>query len=77
MNREAFWDELSRNGISSTIVALEPDIKDGYCIRKNRSCWEVFVQERGVAYDVIGFPSESNALQYLLELLIDIYGKQS
>ncbi len=50
-------------------------IKEGYCVRKNYFRWEVFFRERGKEYDCVGFPSESNALQYLFDKLYGIYVK--
>lgn len=75
MTRQEFFTLLQKHRISAELVSFSPEFRDGYCVRKNRLRWEVFVRERGIEYDILGFPSESNALQYLLDELIRIYGK--
>ena len=75
MTRDEFFDKLRLKNIDTKIIVFN-NIKDGYCIRKNYFRWEVFVRERGKEYDVVGFPSESDALQYLFENLCNIYGKK-
>jgi hypothetical protein len=75
MNRNEFIARLKENGIPPEIVFFDSSTNDGYNIRKNQLCWEVFSRERGKEYGCIGFPSESNALQYLYEKLYNIYVK--
>ncbi len=75
MDRAEFGDQLKKNGISPEIVSFNNSVNEGYNIRKNRLCWETFVRERGVEYDCMGFPSESDALQYMLNQLVSIYSK--
>ena len=62
-------------GIDEDVVVLDDSLRDGYCVRKNGLRWEVSVRERGVESDVMGFPSETDALQYLADILIRIYCK--
>lgn len=76
MNREKFMSLLQENGIDPNIVSFDSSVNDGYNIRKNRIRWETFVRERGREYNCIGFPSESDALEYMLEKLIELYGKK-
>ncbi len=76
MTREEFFNKLRLKNIDTKIVVLYDNIKDGYCVRKNYFRWEVFTRERGKEYDVVGFPSESDALQYLFENLCNIYGRE-
>lgn len=76
MNREIFMSLLQENGIDPNIVSFDSSVNDGYNIRKNRIRWETFVRERGREYNCIGFPSESDALEYMLEKLIELYGKK-
>ena len=73
MDKAAFLGLLSRLGIDEGIVVLDDSLRDGYCIRKNGLRWEVSVRERGVETDVMGFPSEADALRYLVEELVCIY----
>lgn len=75
MNRNEFIARLKENEIPPEIVSFDSSTNDDYNIRKNQLCWEVFFRERGKEYGCIGFPSESNALQYLYEKLYNIYVK--
>lgn len=69
MTRMEFVTLLENHNISPTIVHFENSVADGYYVLKNHHRWEVFFRERGQDYDCVGFPSESNALNYLLEKL--------
>ena len=65
-----FVDLLKENKIDTSIVHFENSVADGYYVLKNYHRWEVFYRERGKEYDCIGFPSESDALEYLLKKLL-------
>lgn len=65
-----FVDLLKENKIDIGIVHFESSVADGYYVLKNYHRWEVFYRERGKDYDCIGFPSESDALEYLLKKLL-------
>lgn len=65
-----FVDMLRENKIDTSIVHFENSVADGYYVLKNYHRWEVFYRERGKDYDCIGFPSESDALEYLLKKLL-------
>ena len=69
MNRNEFIARLKENGISPEIVSFDSSTNDGYNIRKNKFRWETFMRERGNEYNCMGFPSESDALQYMSDLL--------
>lgn len=69
MTKAEFLERLKTHNIDQTLVVFEDAAKDGYCVRKNHLRWEVFYRERGKEYDCVGFPSESNALQYLFNKL--------
>ena len=73
MNRNEFITRLKENGISPEIVSFDSSMDDGYNIRKNKLHWKTFIRERGKEYDCIGFPSESDALQHMLDELVAIY----
>lgn len=77
MNRNEFVSCLKKNGIEPKIVSFDSSVNEGYNIRKNKLGWETFVRERGKEYDCIGFPSESDAIQYMLNKLVGIYAKQN
>ena len=65
-----FVDLLKENKIDTSIVHFENSVADGYYVLKNYHRWEVFYRERGKDYDCIGFPTESDALEYLLKKLV-------
>lgn len=73
MTRDDFLSELRTSNIDPNIVNFDTSNKDGYCLRKNYNRWETFVKERGKEYDILGFPSESDALQNLLQEILSIY----
>ena len=75
MTKAEFLELLKKYNINENLVVFDHAIKEGYCVRKNYFRWEVFFRERGKEYDCVGFPSESNALQYLFDKLYRIYVK--
>ena len=70
MTKEEFFKVIESKSISSNLVHFENSVADGYYVLKNYHRWEVFFRERGKDYDCIGFPSESDALEYLLKKLL-------
>ena len=70
MTKEEFIDFLGRNSISSDLIHFENSVADGYYVLKNYHRWEVFYRERGKDYNCVGFPSESDALEYLIKKLV-------
>lgn len=76
MTKAEFLELLKKYNINENLVVFDDAIKEGYCVRKNYFRWEVFFRERGKEYDCVGFPSESNALQYLFDKLYSIYVKE-
>ena len=75
MTRDEFLELLKKYNINENLVVFDDTMKEGYCVRNNYFRWEVFFRERGKEYDCVGFPSESNALQYLFDKLYSIYVK--
>ena len=69
MTHNEFITLLNQNNIDSNIVHFENSVADGYYVLKNYCRWEVLYRERGKDYDCVGFPSESDALKYLLNKL--------
>ncbi len=70
MTRIEFIELLKSNNIAPNIVHFENPVADGYYVLKNYHRWEVFFRERGKDYDCVGFPSESDALEYLLKKIV-------
>lgn len=75
MDRNEFVIRLEENGIPPEIVSFDSSTNDGYNIRKNKLRWETFTRERGVEYNCIGFPSESDALQHMFDELTAVYAR--
>ena len=73
MTREEFIERLKEKGINPYMVSFNDDTKEGRCIRKNYHRWETLMRERGEEYDVLSFPSESDALERMYSVLVDIY----
>lgn len=69
MTKTQFLELCKSNNISTDLIHFENSVADGYYILKNHHRLEVFYRERGKNYDCVGFPSESDALEYLLERL--------
>ena len=70
MTKEEFFEVIESKSVSSNLVHFENSVADGYYVLKNHHRWEVFFRERGKDYDCVGFPSESDALEYLLKKLV-------
>ena len=70
MTKADFLKLLENKGILSDIIHFENSVADGYYVLKNYHRYEVFFRERGKDYDCVGFSSESDALEYLLEKLL-------
>lgn len=77
MTRTEFLQELEDHNIDKSGIIFDPSpLDEGYCVRKNYYRWEVFWRERGQNYEVLGFPSESDALQHMLHRLIHDRGEK-
>ena len=74
MNRDEFLTLLDQHGIDRNMVTFDSFVAGGYCLRKNHFRWETLFRERDTEYDLMGFPSESDALEYLLKELMKYYG---
>lgn len=70
MTRIEFLELCKSNNIPTNIIHFENSVADGYYVLKNYHRWEVFFRERGTDYACMGFPSESDALNYLADKLI-------
>lgn len=65
-----FVSLLKENKIDTSVVHFENSVADGCYVLKNYHRREVFYRERGKDYNCVGFPSESDALEYLIEKLV-------
>ena len=70
MIRTEFLELCRNSNILTNIIHFENAAADGYYVLKNHHRWEVFFRERGTDYECRGFPSESDALNYLADKLI-------
>lgn len=75
MTKEEFFEAIESKSVLPNLVHFKNSVADGYYVLKNYLRWEVFYRERGKDYDCVGFPSESDALVYLLGKLGCIYEK--
>ena len=73
MDKRSVIDLIHSLNVSEDILVLDGSLRDGYCVRRNGHRWEVLVRERGTESDVMGFPSEEDALRYLAEILMRTY----
>ena len=70
MTRTKFLEQCNQQKIVPNLVHFENSVADGYYVLKNYHRWEVFYRERGTDYDCVGFPSERDALEYLLKKIV-------
>ena len=77
MNENNFILELLKYGIDPGIICFNNNARDdAFCVRDNYSIVEVFYRERGKEYDLRKFPNRELALEYLLNKILSISGKQ-
>lgn len=67
MDRNEFMNLLKREGIDPELVAFDNYLFEGFNVRENRDCWDVFYRERGLEHSCVHFPTESDALKYLFK----------
>ena len=70
MTRAKFLALCRKSNISTSMIHFENSAADGYYVLKNHYRWELSFRERGQEYECMGFPSESDALNYLADKLI-------
>ena len=69
MTKEEFLKCLEDHPVLRGRVHFENGVSDGYYVLRNLNRWEVFFRERGVDDGCMGFPTEQDAWNYLLECL--------
>ena len=74
MTKAEFLKLNKSYNISPNLVHFENSVAEGYHVLENYHRREVFYRERGVDYDCVGFPSESDALLHLADKLIHNLG---
>lgn len=73
MTRSEFLQRVSDEGLNMSAFSFEDPVNDGLIIRKNHLRWELVERERGIEYECVGFPSESDALLSLYEKLVALH----
>ena len=56
-------------GVRSDSYCLLDDSNEAYCLQRSRTGWYVYYAERGLQNGRTNFDSESEACEYLLDLL--------
>lgn len=72
MTQPDFIKIITENHIPPNLIHFENSASDGYYVLKNHHRFEVFYRERGKDYNRVGFPSECDALEYLLNKLLKV-----
>lgn len=76
MNKSDFLMRLKQEGISKNLVDIDNKmIEDRYSLRYDGLRWLIFRRERGQEYEVMGYPSENDALEALFQWLLSLYGR--
>ncbi len=76
MDKSDFLMRLKQEGISENLVDIDNKmIEDRYSLRYDGVRWLTFRRERGQEYEVMGYPSENDALDALFQRLRSLYGR--
>lgn len=75
MNKQIFYMVLKENQISPNIVHFGGQKEGAFCIKKRHEKWETFYFERGNIFDVVIHSTEDEAMTYLLNYILKMYGK--
>ena len=76
MNKSDFLILLKQEGIPESVVDIDnKKIEDMYSLRFDGVRWLTFRRERGQEYEVMGYPSENDALDALFQRLLSLYGR--
>lgn len=76
MDKNRFFEALSFYDIDPRIVCFDDYVSDDvFCVNKNYHTVEVFYRERGNVFGLHEFDSQPQALEYLLNQILQISGK--
>ena len=76
MTKSEFRNRLKQEGIPESVVDIDNKrIEDMHSLRFDGLRWLTFRRERGQEYEVMGYPSESDALDALFQRLLSLYGR--
>ncbi len=76
MTKNEFCNRLKQEGIPESVVDIDnKKIEDMHSLRFDGLRWLTFRRERGQEYEVMGYPSESDALDALFQRLLSLYGR--
>ncbi len=65
--RQVFPTHMTTEHTDATAIGFDDGFHEGWNLRKQAFGWEIFIRERGVESDSLGFPYEFDALYYLCE----------
>ena len=72
MKKQDLAKKLNEKNIRVDSFSLEGGLpNEAYCLNKTKDCWEVYYSERGRKTGLKKFTNESDACQYLYEVLVD------
>ena len=71
MTKNEFLSILNQRGIDRSIIRWEDSVSDDvFCVFPQNGAWRVYYQERGKHFCEMTFPTESDALDYLMTQLL-------
>ena len=73
MDRNEFWEYLRQNQIDPEMVSFDNSIAEGDIIQKKGPYWVISYKERGIEFNLHAFLTESEALEYELNRLVEYY----
>lgn len=75
MDKNNFVETLMFYGVDPDIVCFDDYVSDDvFCVNKNYNIVEVFYRERGNVFGLLEFNSQSQALEYLLNKILNMSG---
>lgn len=69
MNKAELRRQLEALGVRDDSYSLDGPSGEAYCLNVDRGQWKVFYYERGIETDPKDFGTESEACEYLLEVV--------
>lgn len=72
MTRTQFVALMETEGIESNAFSVESPLRhESYCLARERVGWSVFYFERGKRHNVRHFDYETDAFEYLAEVILE------